>query len=187
MAGGRGMNRSLFFVLILSISIPIAAQQYTTTEIGRMTTGNNVNLVVSVDSSRTLILTTPAHSIYIDVQMAPAFRNTLEAVLVGMKELDAKGITVVDHHTIGKLTFAGDRDISLDGIVFRMELNTNRADRVLLLMYSSRVMEDLLFTTAQLAQFNDLVNKGLKSVADFSDQFVFIQSTINKIYDTGFK
>jgi hypothetical protein len=181
------MTKTLALALFLSMTLSLTAQQYTSREIGKLTTQNKISLTVTVDSSQTVILTTPSHSIYIDSRIANKYRSTLEAILGGMRELEAKNIAVVDHRLIGKLTFDGIKDNSLDGIVFRMELNSTPTDKVLLLMYSTRTMEEMLLSSTMLAQLDDLVGKAMNSFADYGDQHDFIQSTIDKIYSTAFR
>jgi len=181
------MLKSFMFVLLTSICLTAVAQKYTSMDLGKVTTLTRVDVLVTVDSAGTIILSTPTHSIYIDRPVALSFGNTLDAILAGMREIETKDITVVDHRVIGRLTRDGTQDNTLDGIVFLLEFNSTKENKVLLLMYSTHDMEDLLFTSESIAQLDDLVKKALKSVVDYSDQYAYIQSVIEKIDTTAFK
>jgi hypothetical protein len=164
----------------------VVAQQYSSMDIGKVTMVNNVDVAVTVDSTGTIILSTPDHNIYIDRNSAISFSNALSAILVGMRELDAKDITVVDYQVVGKLTNHGAHDSSMDEIKFRLEFNSTKDDKVLLLMYSSHDREDMLFTTTLIAQLDDLIKKALKTGGDYSDQYAYILSVLEKIDSTAF-
>lgn len=181
------MLKPLALVLLLSITLALTAQQYSSKVLGKVTMPNGADLTVAVDSAGTVILSTPAHSMYVDRPTAMNLENSLEAILAGMKDLEAKDISVVDYRMIGRLINGGSQDASQDSIMFRLELNTTKNDKVLLSMYSTRNLEDMLFTTTAVAQLDDLVNKALKSVVEYGDQYAYIQSVIDKIDSKGFK
>lgn len=181
------MRKPFVFALLLSIGMTIAAQQYSSLELGKVTTLNNVDVIVTVDSAGTIILSTPAHSVYIEYPIAASFGNILDAILAGMRDLEAKDITVVDHRVIGKLTSDGSHDTTVDGMMFHFELNSAKDNKVLLLMYSTRDMEDMLFTTDGVAQLSGLVDRALKSGVGYGDQYAYIQSVIDKIDNTAFR
>jgi hypothetical protein len=180
------MLKPFLSVLMLSIGLGVFAQQYSSVEIGKVTMVNKVDLTVTVDSSGTVILSTPTHNLYIDHPRAIALENALSAIVAGMRDLESKNITVVDYQVIGKLTNDGSRDDTLDGLKFRMEFNSTKNDKVLLLMYSTHNGEDMLFTTTAISQFDDLVKKALQSGVDYSGQYVYILSVIEKIDSTAF-
>lgn len=148
---------------------------------------NKADLTVAVDSAGTVILSTAAHSLYIDRPTAVSLATSLDAILAGMKDIEAKDISVVDYRMVGRLVNGGTQDAALDSIMFRLELNSTKDDKVLLSMYSTRNLEDMLFTTAAVAQLDDLVNKALKSVVEYGDQYTYIQSVIDQIDAKGFK
>jgi hypothetical protein len=186
--GGDAMRKSLVFVLFLTICFAAGAQQYSSRNIGKVTTLNKIDLFVIADSSGAIILSTSAHSIYLDHRYAAAFKNTLDAIQAGMKDLESKNITVVDYRVIGKLSHNGwSHESAVDGIMFHLELNSTKDDKVLLLMYSNHDLEDMLFNSTLLAKLQDLVGEGIKSGVDYSDQYVYIQSVIDKIDSTVFQ
>jgi hypothetical protein len=181
------MRKTLVFAFLVFLCLPGFAQQYSSTNIGKVSTVNNIDVTVSVDSAGTLILSTPTHSIYFNRKYVYFFSDTVESILEGMKELESKDITIQDARTIGKLTPDASRDRFADGVVFRLQFNATKDNKVLMLMYNTSDPEDMVFTTNQVAQLDGLVKKALKSGADFGDQFAFIQSVIDKITAAGFK
>ena len=181
------MLKTSMFVLLVSICAMGFAQKYSAMDLGKVPMLDKVEMLVTVDSAGTIILSTPTHSIYIDRPIAPTFGNTLDAVLAGMREIETKDITVVDHRMIGRITHDGSHDNTLDGIAFHLEFNSTKDDKVLLLLYSTRDMENMVFTTDGVAQLDELVKKALKSVVDYGDQYAYIQSIIEKIDQTAFR
>ena len=181
------MSKPITLVLLLSISLTVGAQQYSSTNIGKVATFNNVDVTVTVDSTGTLILSTSSHSVYLDRSVVVSFGNALDAILAGMRDLETKDITLVDYRDIGEITQDGSHDNTADGIMFRFELNPTKDNKVLLLIHSTVDMEDMIFTSKALAQLDDIVKKALKSGSDYSDQYAYIQSVIDKIDTTAFK
>ncbi len=114
------MLKPLALVLLLSITLALTAQQYSSKVLGKVTMPNGADLTVAVDSAGTVILSTPAHSIYVDRPTAMNLENSLDAILAGMKDLEAKDISVVDYRMIGRLVNGGSQDASQDSIMFRL-------------------------------------------------------------------
>ncbi len=181
------MLKSAILVILATVGLGLSAQQYSSTIIGKVTAVNNVDVAVAVDSTGTIIISTPTHSIYVDRSMARVFGNTLDAILSGMRDLEAKSVTVQDYRTIGKLTSDGSRERLMDGIVFRMEINANKDNKVVMVMYSTRNPEDMRFSTTSLGQLNELVKRALKSGVDYGDQYAYIQSVMDKIGTAVFR
>ncbi len=176
------MRKCLTLAALAILSMALAAQQYTTKNIGKVTTVNNIDVAVTVDSAGTIILSTPGHSIYVYRRSALTFGSSLEAILAGMRSIEAKGITLVDYRVVGRLTSEGWAQGGLgDGILFHLQLNSSEANRVLLLMYSTRDLQDLLFTTSSVAQLADLVKKAMSSGTDYGDQYEFVSTVIDRI------
>jgi len=176
------MAKSFILIVLLSLSMTLFAQQYTSKILGKVTTVNNLDVLVTVDSAGTIILSTPGHSLYVDHRFAATFESTLEAILAGMRSVEAKDITLVDYRVIGKLSKEGwTHNSGGDGIMFHLEVNSNAKNKVLLLMYSTHDLEDMLFTSTTVSQLSALVNKALTSGVDYSDQYVFIQNVLDRI------
>jgi len=176
------MRKFLMLVAVASLCAALAAQQYTTKNIGKVSTINSIDVTVTVDSAGTIILSTPGHSIYVYRRSAPTFGSSLEAILAGMRSIDAKGITLVDYRVVGRLGSEGWAQGGMgDGIMFHLQLNPSEANRVLLLMYSTRDLQDLIFTTSAVAQLSDLVKKAMSSGTDYGDQYEFVQTVLDRI------
>ncbi|HET7839317.1 MAG TPA: hypothetical protein VFL04_06125 [Rectinemataceae bacterium] len=181
------MKKVMVLVLVALACLPLVAQQYTSTTVGKVSTINNVDVTVSVDTAGTIILATPTHGMYIDHGSAFSFSDTIDAIYAGMKDLDGKDLTVQDYRTLGKLTADGTRERNADGIVFRLEINSIRGNKVLAVMYSTRDPEDMRFTTAAFGQLSQLVKQSLKSGADYGDQFKYIQTVVDRIGTMAFR
>jgi hypothetical protein len=164
------------------------AQNYSSSNIGQVMSLDSVTINISADSAGSIILSTPTHSIYLDRGFATTFVNTLDAIITGMKDLEANNIDVTDTRMIGKLAFDGTHTITSDGIVFRFELNTFKDNKILLLMYSTLdSKEDILLTSTTASQLSDTMKKAMASANDYRKQYAEIQAVIDKIDSTAFK
>jgi hypothetical protein len=182
------LGRGLFLcALSLSLGLSAFAQQYTSAVLGKVSTQNKVDVTVSVDSAGTIMLSTPEHNLYINHPSAIPFGNALSAILAGMKDLEAKSITVVDYRKLGSITTDGSSNNIGDGIKFGLKFNSTKENKVLLLMYSTRYSQDLIFTTDQLTQLDDYVKKALKSGVEYNDQYAYIQYVTEKIDSSAFR
>jgi len=179
------MLRKFIPVLLLSLGLAVVAQQNPSVKVGEMRTHNGVNLVVTGDSKGTIILATPDHCLYLDGPFATRFGETLASIQKGMQELEIKDINVVDYQQIKQLNFDGSREWSKDGLVFRFEFNQTKGDKVLLLMHSTTAWGDMLFSSTELSQLGDLVSKAKASIAEYTEQYGYIQSIVDKINATG--
>lgn len=160
------------------------AQTQAALNIGKMTTRNNVDLSVLVNSVGVVVLSSPSHSIYLDRRLARTLEDNLAAIIGGMQDLETKDTAVVDFRTIGRLDYGVANGPTTDGLVFRLELNPTKNDKVLLLLYSTAEKEDLLFSTAGVAQLDDILIKALKYVDDVSGQSGYVLSVVEKMRST---
>jgi hypothetical protein len=168
-------------MLIALLGFTVAAQQYSITEIGKITTLNNMDLSVMSYSKGTVVLITADHSIYIDRPSAKAIGSALGFMAAGMRELDAKDITIVDSKVLGNLKIDGSDEAALSGLRFRLKFNSTKNDKVLLLMHATDNTEDLVFTTAMVTQLGDLIDKALATGGGYNSQYDNIQAVTDKI------
>ena len=182
--------KTRFYPVMLAIALVTLtmyaanAQQQAPMGIGKVTTRNNVDLTVTVNAAGVVVLSSPSRSIFLDRRLARTFEDNLAAILGGMKDLEGKDTAVVDFRTLGRLDYGVPNGPTTNGMVFRLELNPTKNDKVLLLMYSTEDREDLILASAGVAQLDDIFNKALKYIDDVGGQSGYVLSVIEKMRTT---